>query len=67
MLGYRTVQNSKSIHSKENSLLDSLGKKNQFLVHGFKISQRSYLGDGNYIDYDAKAVSEQVQALKDNV
>ena len=24
---------------KENSLLDSLGKKNQFLVHGFKISQ----------------------------
>ena len=26
----------------------------------------SYLGHGNYIDYDAKAVSEQVQALKDN-
>ena len=66
MLGYRTVQNSKSIHSKENSLLDSLGKKNQFSSMDSRFHTASYLGDGNYIDYDAKAVSEQVQALKDN-
>lgn len=52
---YRTVQNSKSIHSKENSLLDSLGKKNQFRpwIQDFTAS---YLGDGNYIDYDASSI-----------
>lgn len=37
-----------------------------FQDHGFKTFTASYLGAGNYIDYDAKAISEEVQALKDN-
>lgn len=51
---------------KENSLLDSLGKKKPISRPWIQDFTASYLGDGNYIDYDAKAVSEQVQALKDN-
>lgn len=49
---------------KENSLLNSLGKKKPISRPWIQDFTASYLGDGNYIDYDAKAVSEQVQALK---
>ena len=52
----KNCTNSKSIHSKvENSLLDSLGKKKPISRPWIQDSTASYLGDGNYIDYDATA------------
>lgn len=51
---------------KENSLLDTLGKDKPISRPWIQDFTASYLGVGNYIDYDAKAISEEVQALKDN-
>ncbi|AUJ51461.1 GTP-binding protein [Staphylococcus hominis subsp. hominis] len=51
---------------KENSLLDTLGKDKPISRPWIQDFTASYLGAGNYIDYDAKAISEEVQALKDN-
>ena len=51
---------------KENSLLDTLGKDKPISRPWSQDFTASYLGAGNYIDYDAKAISEEVQALKDN-
>lgn len=51
---------------KENSLLDTLGKNKPISRPWIQDFTASYLGEGKYIDYDAKAVSEEVQALKDN-
>ena len=51
---------------KENSLLDTLGKDKPISRPWIQEFTASYLGAGNYIDYDAKAISEEVQALKDN-
>lgn len=51
---------------KENNLLDTLGKDKPISRPWIQDFTASYLGNGNYIDYDAKQVSEQVQALKDN-
>ena len=51
---------------KENSLLDTLGKDKPISRPWIQDFTASYLGAGNYIDYDAKAISEVVQALKDN-
>ncbi|PNZ70062.1 GTP-binding protein [Staphylococcus croceilyticus] len=51
---------------KENNLLDTLGKDKPISRPWIQDFTASYLGSGNYIDYDAKQVSEQVQALKDN-
>ena len=51
---------------KENSLLDTLGKDKPISRPRIQDFTASYLGAGNYIDYDAKAISEEVQALKDN-
>lgn len=51
---------------KENSLLDILGKDKPISRPWIQDFTASYLGAGNYIDYDAKAISEEVQALKDN-
>lgn len=51
---------------KENSLLDTLGKDKPISRPWIQNFTASYLGAGNYIDYDAKAISEEVQALKDN-
>ncbi|MDU3265614.1 MAG: putative glycoside hydrolase, partial [Staphylococcus sp.] len=50
---------------KENSLLDTLGKDKPISRPWIQDFTASYLGAGNYIDYDAKAISEEVQALKD--
>ena len=41
---------------KENSLLDSLGKKTNFSSMDSRFHKASYLGDGNYIDYDASSI-----------
>lgn len=51
---------------KENSLLDTLGKDKPISRPWIQDFTASYLGAGNYIDYDTKAISEEVQALKDN-
>ncbi|OFQ09873.1 MULTISPECIES: putative glycoside hydrolase [Staphylococcus] len=51
---------------KENNLLDTLGKDKPISRPWIQDFTASYLGAGNYIDYDAKAISEEVQALKDN-
>lgn len=51
---------------KENSLLDTLGKDKPISRPWIQDFTASYLGAGNYIEYDAKAISEEVQALKDN-
>ena len=51
---------------KENSLLDTLGKDKPISRPWIQDFTASYLGAGNYIDYDATAISEEVQALKDN-
>ncbi|MBK1405433.1 putative glycoside hydrolase [Staphylococcus hominis] len=51
---------------KENSLLDTLGKDKPISRPWIQDFTASYLGAGNYIDYDAKAISEEVQVLKDN-
>lgn len=51
---------------KENSLLDTLGKDKPISRPWIQDFTASHLGAGNYIDYDAKAISEEVQALKDN-
>lgn len=51
---------------KENSLLDTLGKDKPISRPWIQDFTASYLGAGKYIDYDAKAISEEVQALKDN-
>ena len=59
----------KTVHryiQKENSLLDTLGKDKPISRPWIQDFTASYLGAGNYIDYDAKAISEEVQALKDN-
>ena len=51
---------------KENSLLDTLGKDKPISRPWIQDFTASYLGAGNYIDYDTRAISEEVQALKDN-
>ena len=51
---------------KENSILDSLGKQKPISRPWIQDFTASYLGEGNYKEYDAKALSDQVQALKDN-
>lgn len=51
---------------KENSLLDTLGKDKPISRPWIQDFTASYLGAGNYIDYDTKTISEEVQALKDN-
>lgn len=51
---------------KENSLLDTLGKDKPISRPWIQDFTASYLGAGNYIEYDAKTISEEVQALKDN-
>lgn len=51
---------------KENSLLDTLGKDKPISRPWIQDFTASYLGAGNYIEYDAKSISEEVQALKDN-
>ena len=51
---------------KENNILDSLGKQKPISRPWIQDFTASYLGEGNYKEYDAKALSDQVQALKDN-
>lgn len=51
---------------KENSILDSLGKQKPISRPWIQDFTASYLGEGKYKEYDAKALSDQVQALKDN-
>ena len=51
---------------KENSLLDTLGKDKPISRPWIQDFTASYLGASNYIDYDTRAISEEVQALKDN-
>lgn len=51
---------------KENSILDELGKKKPISRPWIQDFTASYLGEGNYKEYDAQALSDQVQALKDN-
>ncbi|MEX3424243.1 putative glycoside hydrolase [Staphylococcus hominis] len=51
---------------KENSLLDTLGKDKPISRPWIQDFTASYLGAGNYIDYDTRAISKEVQALKDN-
>lgn len=51
---------------KENNILDSLGKQKPISRPWIQDFTASYLGEGNYKEYDAKALSDQVQSLKDN-
>ncbi|MCC8990937.1 MAG: putative glycoside hydrolase [Staphylococcus sp.] len=51
---------------KENNILDSLGKQKPISRPWIQDFTASYLGEGNYKEYDAKTLSDQVQALKDN-
>lgn len=51
---------------KENSILDSLGKQKPISRPWIQDFTASYLGEGKYKEYDAKALSDQIQALKDN-
>lgn len=51
---------------KENNILDSLGKQKPISRPWIQDFTASYLGEDNYKEYDAKALSDQVQALKDN-
>lgn len=52
---------------KENNILNDLGNKKPKTRPWIQDFTASYLGEGKYKEYDAQAISDQVQALKDNV
>ena len=51
---------------KENNILNDLGNKKPKTRPWIQDFTASYLGEGKYKEYDAQAISDQVQALKDN-
>ena len=51
---------------RENSILNKLGNDKPKSRPWIQDFTASYLGEGKYKEYDAQAISDQVQALKDN-